>query len=198
MDSERVVFLVRHGESEWNVSGRLQGQTRHVGLTARGYAQAAAAGRHLAEEGVDAVVSSDLVRASLTAAAVRGATGAPLTFDARLREQSYGAFDGCVAIGSDDIARAGGGESIHDVYQRVGALLTECAGHERRRVALVTHGETIRAAIAWLHGRTSAEAPATIPPNGSVIAVRVVRGRAARMTVTVPPGVDGALHGVVR
>jgi probable phosphoglycerate mutase len=205
------VFLVRHGESEWNVQGRLQGQTQHVGLTPRGVAQAAAVGRFLAAQRIGAVWSSDQLRASLTAAAAGEAAGVPVRIDARLREQSYGRFEGRVVAATERLALAGGGESLADVHRRVGSVLAECLGAigfgatERpgpRRIALVTHGETIRAAIAWLSGRESGEAPQEIPPNGSVTIARLRAGRATRLSVVVPRpeaiGVDGVRPDVVR
>jgi broad specificity phosphatase PhoE len=63
-----TLLLVRHGQTEWNATGRMQGQTAHVPLTGLGHAQSAAAAGRLVGSGVGALVSSDLSRAPQTAA----------------------------------------------------------------------------------------------------------------------------------
>src|SRR3954471_13891038 len=74
-----TLLLVRHGQSEWNAEGRLQGQTAHVPLTALGHEQAAAAAQRLAGLRPGALVSSDLRRAVETAEHCARATGLPMT-----------------------------------------------------------------------------------------------------------------------
>lgn len=96
------LLLVRHGESHWNVEGRIQGQ-RCSGLSPRGRDQAdalAAAYRgRLAEllaagVGTVRVVSSDLQRARETAAPLAAALGLEVGVDARLRERAFGSWEG--------------------------------------------------------------------------------------------------------
>ena len=100
-----VIFLVRHGETEWNLTRRYQGWGDSP-LTPRGVAQAEAIGRRLRDlpeaAGV-AVVSSPLGRARRTAALIQAARGdlAPVAVDERLREISLGAWDG---LDRDEIA----------------------------------------------------------------------------------------------
>lgn len=179
------IFLVRHGQSEWNAIGRMQGHTRHVGLTELGIQQASAVARRLAAEDVDVLITSDLIRAVQTARAVAKATGLPVVADRRLRERCYGVLDGrwasdpaFAAVDSGDTtSRVGGGESFEDVYQRVGELLSMriaiAHSSQHRGIVLVTHGEAIRAAIAWLSGGDSRAAPTTVPSNGSVTRIRI-------------------------
>lgn len=192
------VFLVRHGESTWNAIGRVQGQTRQVGLTTLGVDQAAAVARYLASEAVDVLLTSDLDRAAHTAAVVAEATGLAAIADWRLREQGYGSMEGCRFTDAafaevdwtDPTARVGGGECLEEVYRRVGELLRTriAAGRSpgHRGIVLVTHGETIRAAIAWLLGLGSHAMPRDIPPNGSVTKIRIADGAAADVTTVVP------------
>lgn len=89
----RTLTLVRHGQTERSrisaYSGRLD-----VTLTDAGREQAQQAARRLAGAGVDAVVTSPLVRARDTAEAIAAATGAPLRIDERLIEVDYGPFEG--------------------------------------------------------------------------------------------------------
>jgi broad specificity phosphatase PhoE len=181
------VRLVRHGQSRWNAAGLLQGQTAHVSLTDLGHRQARAVADHLAGQPVDALLTSDLARAVQTADAVAAATGLAAHRDRRLREQCHGVFEGRpLSSLADPTVRVAGGESFADVCARTESLLRSCVDARPRDVVLVTHGETIRAALTVLSGRT----PGTIPPNGSITTVTVT-GRAAAVTVrTVVPSLD--------
>ena len=89
-----VIHLVRHGESTWNAEGRLQGQVADVPLTHRGRGQARRAAAQLAGRGVDALVTSDLVRAAQTAHEVGVATGLVPVPEPALREQALGELQG--------------------------------------------------------------------------------------------------------
>lgn len=172
--------LVRHGQSRWNAAGLLQGQTAHVGLTDLGHRQARAVAGHLAGHAVDTLVTSDLARAVQTADAVAAVTGLTPYRDRRLREQCHGVFEGGpVSALPDPAAPVPGGESLADVCDRMASLLRCCLDGRARDVVLVTHGETIRAALTVLCGR----APETIPPNGSVTTVTVSAGLATVRTV---------------
>jgi broad specificity phosphatase PhoE len=92
MSIERV-YLIRHGETEWNADGRWQGFAQ-TELGAEGHHQARKLGRYLAYQPIRAVYSSDLHRASSTAQYVADAVGVPLQFDERLREINLGIFQG--------------------------------------------------------------------------------------------------------
>jgi probable phosphoglycerate mutase len=87
------ILLARHGETEFNVEGRWQGQTDSP-LTDRGRAQAAELARALADEQIAAVYSSDLGRAADTAALVAALHQIEVAQDSRLREIDVGAWTG--------------------------------------------------------------------------------------------------------
>lgn len=87
------LILWRHGQTEWNSSRRVQGQT-DVELTEVGRRQATAAAERLATVRPDALVSSDLRRAADTAAALAALTGLPVETDPRLRERHFGEWQG--------------------------------------------------------------------------------------------------------
>lgn len=192
------IFLVRHGQSEWNAIGRLQGQVEYVELTNVGRRQACAAAGHLASEQVDLLLTSDLRRAVQTAEAVSVATGLAACPDRRLREQLYGVLQGCspseagrAAIdGAHPSARIGGGESLEDVFRRVGSLLRCCIAAARdqrmRGIVLVTHGETIRVALAWLASGSIDRARRVVPPNGSITTVSMTDGKMIALHTVVP------------
>ncbi len=171
-----TLLLVRHGQSEWNAAGLLQGQTAHVPLTELGHAQAAAAARELVALSPGALVSSDLRRAVQTAEHCARATGLPLTTTPALREQGYGVLEGRpsrelwdVVDWTDPHWSAEGGESLAQLHGRVAALFDELRAEPPAAVvALVTHGDTIRAAQAVAAGLGPHQLPAVTPPNGSV------------------------------
>lgn len=87
------LYLTRHGRTHWNELGRFQGHT-DVPLDAVGRAQARALAQTLVGR-IDAVIASDLLRASETARIVTDALALPApTLDADLRERGYGVFEG--------------------------------------------------------------------------------------------------------
>ena len=88
-----LVYLVRHGETAWNRTGRLQGRS-DIPLTPEGEALAAETGRGMAGIPFFAVYASPLRRALRTAELIRGSRDIPLVTDARLREVSFGVAEG--------------------------------------------------------------------------------------------------------
>jgi probable phosphoglycerate mutase len=91
--SARAVTLVRHGQTERSARSAYSGRL-DVPLTEAGHEQAQRAAQQLAGAGIDAVVTSPLVRARDTAQAIADAAGVPLTVDERLIEIDYGPFEG--------------------------------------------------------------------------------------------------------
>jgi alpha-ribazole phosphatase len=154
------LLLVRHGETDWNVAGRYQGHTDQP-LNARGRQQAALLARRLAQEPVAEIYSSDLCRATQTAAAI-----APAQVDPRLRELSFGSWEGLTAaqigdkypqslsawIGDPLNAAPHGGESLHQLGQRLQSFLQELERAHDRTVLLIAHGGSLRAIICLALG----------------------------------------------
>jgi probable phosphoglycerate mutase len=176
-----TLLLVRHGQSEWNAAGRMQGQTPHVPLTTLGHEQAGQAAAELARltrdgAGPGWLLSSDLLRAVQTAEHCAAATGLPVQTTAALREQGYGVLEGRpsrelwdVVDWTDPHWSAEGGESLAQLHARVEGLLARLqADPPSPVVALVTHGDTIRAAQAVAAGLGPDELPAVTPHNGTV------------------------------
>jgi probable phosphoglycerate mutase len=173
-----TLLLVRHGQSEWNAAGLLQGQTPHVPLTELGHRQAAAAAAELVAAGhlPRALISSDLRRAVQTAQHCAARTGLPVATTPALREQGYGVLEGRPSRELWDLVdwtdphwSAEGGESLAQLHARVAGYLAELqADPPAPVVALVTHGDTIRAAQAVVAGLGPGELPAVTPHNGSV------------------------------
>jgi probable phosphoglycerate mutase len=175
-----TLHVVRHGESEWNLSRRVQGQTMEVGLTPLGRQQAAAAAEILARRSVSAIITSDQARAVQTAEIIGSRLAiAPVT-DRRLREQSLGWMEGLTldealrrnadTDWTDPDLKLGDGESTRDVYIRVAELLDELRGPDGD-VVLVTHGDTIRVLLALAGDLGPSEVPYGVPPNASISTV---------------------------
>src|ERR1700743_3378133 len=89
-----ALWLVRHGESTWNIAALAQGHNDEAELTERGLRQAADAAAHFGYRPVGAIYASDLRRAQQTAAAFAAARGLPVYADTRLRERSLGDLEG--------------------------------------------------------------------------------------------------------
>jgi probable phosphoglycerate mutase len=189
-----LVHLVRHGESTWNAERRLQGQTGHPPLTALGLQQAREAAvrlRELVAGDPVAVWSSDLVRARQTADEVGTALGTAVRTDPALREQALGTLEG--RLPSELAAeppppgmelgevRWGGGESVRDVHARVGAFFDRVLRTAPRHLVVVSHGDAIRVARAWLHGLSHREVDWTDAlANGGVLTVTPAHRTARR------------------
>ena len=181
--SSLTLLLVRHGQTTWNAAGLMQGQTDDIPLTDLGHVQAAAAADELAGSGVGALISSDLLRARQTAAHCARVTGLPVATTAALREQGYGVLEGRpsrelwdVVDWTDPHWAADGGESQAQLYARVAGYLAQLLAEPPAAVvALVTHGDTIRAVQAVVAGAGPAGLPAVTPPNGSVTRLELGR-----------------------
>jgi broad specificity phosphatase PhoE len=87
------LIVWRHGNTDWNAGHRVQGQT-DVALNALGRQQAVDAAELLIKMRPGVIVSSDLQRASDTAAALAALSGLPVSYDKRLRERFFGAWQG--------------------------------------------------------------------------------------------------------
>jgi glucosyl-3-phosphoglycerate phosphatase len=159
---EQSVRLVlwRHGQTQWNVDGRFQGQT-DIPLDAAGEQQAERAARLLAGLRPDAIVSSDLARAMATAAPLARLTGLTVTTDKDLRERCGGLWEGL----TDTEIRARwpaeyaewmppAGESSAVVADRAGAALARIASNMApgTLVVVVSHGAALRLGAARLLG----------------------------------------------
>jgi broad specificity phosphatase PhoE len=142
------ILLVRHGETEWNRLHRWQGHT-DTPLNATGRAQVRELALALAGERVDAVYSSDLSRASETAAAIAAEHGLPVHVDPDLREIDVGGREG---LTREEVAQrfpedGWDGETREQHAERVLRALHRIADrHPDERVVVVGHGGTLRRA----------------------------------------------------
>ncbi len=148
------ITLIRHGETDWNAEGRLQGHLQ-IPLNRRGRAQAEALAAHLQDTRFDAVYSSDLLRALQTTWTIVRPTGQEVRADERLREWDLGVLVGlCRAQVEREQPHAArirrdhlvdepipGGESLRQRFERVtGAIGEIAARHRGECVLVVSHG----------------------------------------------------------
>ncbi len=151
------ILAIRHGETAWNVGGRLQGHL-DIPLNDTGRLQAGRLAQALAgREAPDVIYSSDLSRARDTAQALADATGAPLRLHTGLRERCFGDFQGQtfeqVTQAAPEAAEqwrrrvpdwappGEGGESLLLFQERVAqTVLGLAAENAEKLIAIVTHG----------------------------------------------------------
>jgi probable phosphoglycerate mutase len=183
-----TIYYLRHGETEWNAEGRVQGW-RDIPLNGKGRAQAAAAGEILgallARDGHDAgrlpFVASPLKRARETMELLRTGLGHPhdgYALDERLREIHYGQWEGMTftemqTANPEHYAKrsadrwhvpAPGGESYAALTERVNAFLETVTGDS----VVVAHGGTMRALMVALGAAAPEEAVETYIEQGVV------------------------------
>jgi probable phosphoglycerate mutase len=148
------ILAIRHGQTAWNADGRIQGHT-DIALDAIGEWQAERLAQALADDDLQALYSSDLMRARQTAAPLARRRGLQLRIDAGLRERGFGEFEGLSFAQieqrwpdqaaawrkRDPDFGARGGEVLRDFRDRVVAAVTRLSqAHRGKSIALVTHG----------------------------------------------------------
>ncbi|RZI77585.1 MAG: histidine phosphatase family protein [Variovorax sp.] len=153
MDVTRLI-AIRHGETAWNVDTRIQGQL-DIPLNPTGQWQARRLGEALRDEPIAAVYSSDLRRASQTAATVAGLHGIEVHHHVGLRERGFGQFEGMTFAQIDaelpEQARLwrtrdpdfspSGGESLIVFRRRIVETIDALAArHVGQLIAIVAHG----------------------------------------------------------
>lgn len=159
------LFLARHGETEWNVQRRIQGQTDTT-LNDRGLEQAARLAQRLEGYSFDAVYASDLKRAWDTATIAMKGRDVEVTAEPRLRETHFGIFEGHTLPELEQKYPAEtklwykdrnnapeGGETRDQFAARMQALLDDLhTNHHDDTVLLVSHGGSISMIAALLIG----------------------------------------------
>jgi probable phosphoglycerate mutase len=162
--------LIRHGETPWNAERRIQGHT-DIGLDPEGVHQAELAARWLAalgERRPQALYSSDLLRARMTAESISGRLELSIRLLPEMRERRYGLFEGLTYDEARqrypedyaafehrqrDYAFPQGGESLTVFSARIVACLQALAvQHAGEVVALVTHGGVLDIVNRFVRG----------------------------------------------
>lgn len=154
-----MIYLVRHGQTDWNVDKKTQGHT-DIPLNDKGREQARNLFSSVSKLGVKKIVSSDLLRAKETAEILNEVLGVSLELDQRLREINYGSLEG---IPRDtlkpemwDIFNTTpeklNAEAFKDVFTRIKTFFDELDDtHEN--VLIVTHGGALRMIMYYADNR---------------------------------------------
>jgi broad specificity phosphatase PhoE len=182
------LWLVRHGQTDWNLAGRWQGQTLDApGLNDFGRTQALIAREQLKSVLFSAIYSSDLLRARQTAALIAKPLGLAVSLEPRLREINLGDWEGML---SDDIeaqyphelaernlnpfyTHAPGGESPREVAERVLEATAEIVqAHPEDSVLIVAHGVSLAVIICQAGGFPLDNVYEHIPDNAQPYCVQ--------------------------
>ena len=192
------IYLARHGQTEWNAAGRMQGSA-DIPLNDTGRRQARVLADRLAGIPFDAIYSSTLQRSAQTAEAFRGR--APIHALAGLNEQSVGAFTGLTQDERDQARREAferrhkdpddtldGGESAKQHFARVDAAVKDIrARHPAGNVLIVGHGGTNVHVLRSLMGLTAEQADAVEQANDEVYLVELRPGHPPVLWKLIPP-----------
>lgn len=181
------IWVVRHGETPWNVERRVQGW-QDTPLNDKGIQQAHALGKHLAKlhqsgASIDAIYSSDLTRAHHTAQIAGKAIGLTPIIDKGIRERHFGVLQGLIFHtmeehqpeaakiwrNRDPEAELPEGESLGTFHRRVVKALDDIAAkHTGQRVMVVSHGGAMD--IIWRHAsQVDLQAPRQTPMQNASI-----------------------------
>ena len=161
-----MLLIVRHGETDWNAQGRIQGHT-DIGLSEKGAEQARSLGKRLAGLTIDIAYTSDLKRSSETARIALGGRDIVLNETPKLRGYHKGVFEGMTLAEikaqfpeehprylEKNLSYAPkGGETTRDVSARMTEIFNEIrSNHLNESVLVVSHGGVLRAAMVSLLG----------------------------------------------
>ncbi len=189
------LIVVRHGQTEWNAAGRIQGHLNSR-LDADGRAQAEALAARLVGEPLAAIYTSDLGRTLETAAPTASGRMMDITTDPRLRERHLGVFQGLTFAEAsrefpamfalykarDLHVNFEHGESLVMLRERVAEVLTEIANrHAGEAVLIVTHGGVLDQVYRLATGMPL-DAPRTFTVDNASINRLVWDGSRLRLT----------------
>lgn len=160
------LFLIRHGQTEWNRLGKYQGQS-DTALSSEGIRQAELLAQHFPAASLDIVYASDLKRAVVTAEHLARRFCCPLHADAALRELDFGAWEGLTYqeiaqrwpqevadfFQAPESLQIPAGETFSALQARAMAKIRAIrAENEGKNVAVVAHGAITRGILtALLH-----------------------------------------------
>ena len=181
------MWLVRHGQTDWNLRGIYQGQS-DIPLNETGIAQARELAASLSGTRFDAIYSSDLSRAVHTASLIAEVLGLPVNTDPRLREINQGVWEGQTIEAVREkyrpdfsrnpkyisTPRAEGAESLEQVVRRMVAAANEYHNkHNDGRLLLSTHGLSAAALYAVARQIPLVDVVRHIPENGQPLLIQI-------------------------
>lgn len=176
------IIFIRHGETLWNIEGRVMGQLDSR-LSRLGEKQAQAISRRLSEVSFDQLYSSDLGRAVQTANAIALKCGKEVILEEQLRERHMGVFQGrtreekkaeypdvwkqCKAVGADFVI-PGGGESQNQRLARSIRIMNDLAdAHPGETIVIVSHDGILRGFLSHMLGLDALSETSIVRANAS-------------------------------
>ena len=157
-------YFVRHGQTVWNVEGKICGAT-DIAMTELGHEQAIATGKKILEEHIhaDEILYSPLTRAADTAKHISEITGIPARMEPRLKEQNFGKWESTPRGGAEfKVAKQSfacsyeGGESMLRLAQRIYNLLDEIKAQSGEKTyILVAHNGIARVVQSYFTDMTN-------------------------------------------
>jgi broad specificity phosphatase PhoE len=182
-----TVYLVRHGETQWNQERRYQGQ-QDTPLNHVGRMQAERVAQYLSDLGIDFLISSDLLRARDTAAIIGKSLELPVICCHLWRERDYGRWEGLTREeiqklypdewhsyrSNPKLTAPGGGETLAELQSRaieaMHWIFDQYGCYRGYSGIVVSHGGLLRALLAWI---TRQEKPQFYLDNGGITVVKV-------------------------
>ncbi len=162
------IYITRHGQTNWNIERRFQGRTDNK-LNENGINQAHEVAEKLANEPLDLIICSPLIRAIQTAEIINKKRGIPILFDENLLERDYGELEGCYLKdfdfkniwNYDNSQICTSGESVKDLFKRVHDFLDKLRKiYPNKNILLVAHGGISIAVNCYFNG---------IPEDGELL-----------------------------
>lgn len=158
------IYFVRHGESEWNIINKVQGQKNSL-LTENGKLQAVKLAKRLKNHDIDIIYSSDLTRAYETALTIANEKNMTPIKNSNLQEMNFGIWEGELFsdilvehkedylkwVKSPESLEIPKGETIHDLENRVGSEVRKIINvNKGKNILIVSHGTALKTMILSL------------------------------------------------
>lgn len=163
-DDSRIIYLFRHGETNWNVEDRVMGQLEGIEtkFTNKGYKQIKAISKKIEEKNVEVIYCSDFQRAYETALIANEKLRVPIFPEKKLRGLNMGKYQGLLFedfINRKEVIecfrnydlKIGGGESINELNARIFNFIKNIVKNNNyQRIAIITHSAVISNLRAYL------------------------------------------------
>lgn len=171
------IFVVRHGQTEWNVMKKMQGSA-DIELNEKGLSQASDTADMLKDSAFDIIFCSPLKRAIQTAEIINDDRGLNIVFGERLRERNYGEFEGTSKSSFDynefwayqKNMKYEKAENVQDFFKRIYDFLDDITLKEYNNILIVCHAGVEKAIECYFNGLMPDEDIGPfLPDNASVL-----------------------------
>ncbi len=190
MNKKTMIYIVRHGETDWNIGSRMQGHT-DIPLNSKGKQQAKEIASHLKKINLDIIYASPLSRAYETAMIINSHHNAPIIKDNALRERQFGELEGKTYEEVNKFHPAlifsetwnypdyhpPGGESVNDIKKRVSEFTKKILKkYTGKSILLVSHGVALRILVGAFLNTSPEQLEGLRMKNASLTIIEISRG----------------------